>query len=254
MPSSFDRVALGYDAAVFPLPKEYVDLVRQHARVGPNDYVVDLGCGSGLLTFPLVEISSCVIGVDSSKDLIAIASRRDVEHRIRWICSPVEQFCFGDQQFAAILSFEAFHLFPDQGTLIGRCARGLRTGGCLGIGWCTYHWEQLLKDSIVEVFARHGITWGQWGYQACTHLKDLVRGYGVRLSPIEVHEVAVKGTSDVRRIADYLTCIEKTSTKDDAERRELARELEASFLTIVGEQSLSGLSIYVLAYATKLIA
>ena len=55
-------------------------LVRD-ARKGPP--ILDLGCGSGLVTERIAATGACVIGVDASKPMLAIARRRCASQRGR---------------------------------------------------------------------------------------------------------------------------------------------------------------------------
>jgi len=146
MSISFDRVAESYDSSIPPLPEKYIQLIKTRFELSKNDKVIDLGCGSGLLTFALLRFSSKVQGIDSSRELIRIARKRDVEHRIEWILCPVEEFDFGCGHYKLIISFEAFHLFPDACTIFNRCAIALKPGGFFCVGWVNFEWEIPFKE------------------------------------------------------------------------------------------------------------
>jgi len=56
-----------------------VDLLRAHAELGPDDHVLDIGCGNGRVTRPLVEALSPrggYIGFDVSRAAIRYCRRR----------------------------------------------------------------------------------------------------------------------------------------------------------------------------------
>lgn len=250
--TNFDKLAFSYDSALTPLPTTYIDFLRRVCELKPHDRIVDLGCGSGLLTFPLKEIGCDVTGVDSSVELIRIANKRDRAKEIKWVLSRVESFAFDIDAFTAVLSFEAFHLFPAQTNLVKRCIPALHVGGTFGIGWCTFHWENVLKEAIVEVFASHGIDWGEWGYQRCDNLVDLVSRSENSLSQLAVEDLSVDETTGVTQIATYLASIDKVAALDNAQRKALALDLETSFLKVISEPYLSGETVYSLAYTKKL--
>ncbi len=93
--------------------------------------VLDVGCGTGLLTsriqreFPRSE----VIGCDFSPGMLERARRRD--HRVRWVRGDALCLPFRDQGFEALVSTEAFHWFPDQQAALAEFFRVLAPGGRL---------------------------------------------------------------------------------------------------------------------------
>jgi cyclopropane fatty-acyl-phospholipid synthase-like methyltransferase len=62
-----------------PLPEEQLDLIVASAaeglRLGPDDVLVDLCCGNGLVTERLARLCRRVIGIDYSVGLIEVAQR-----------------------------------------------------------------------------------------------------------------------------------------------------------------------------------
>ena len=107
---SFDQVAESFDSVIPPLPREYIHLIQTRFGLHETDRIVDLGCGSGLLTFPLAEFCSRVEGVDSSKEMIRLARERDTERRIKWIARPAEELEWEHESYSLFICFEAFHL------------------------------------------------------------------------------------------------------------------------------------------------
>jgi SAM-dependent methyltransferase len=47
--------------------------------------IIDLGCGTGVLTRELATQDRDVIGVDPAASMLAVARRNDVDQRVRWI-------------------------------------------------------------------------------------------------------------------------------------------------------------------------
>ncbi|WP_344251338.1 class I SAM-dependent methyltransferase [Brevibacterium sanguinis] len=100
-------------------------------RVGARR-ILDLGCGTGLLTRSLAEDGRRVFGIDPSAAMIAFAASRDEGQRVEWIngdstAVPAERF-----DLAIMSGNVAQHISdPDwQGTLLDVRA-ALRTGGVL---------------------------------------------------------------------------------------------------------------------------
>ncbi|MBL7224463.1 MAG: ribosomal RNA small subunit methyltransferase A [Candidatus Brocadiae bacterium] len=59
----------------FLIDHNLLKFVVRAAEVGPRDLVVDIGCGTGLLTAHLADVAGQVIGVEVDRRLFAIASR-----------------------------------------------------------------------------------------------------------------------------------------------------------------------------------
>lgn len=251
MLTRFDRVANSYHSSLTPLPEAYIHLIQMRFGLTKNARVLDLGCGSGLLTFALARFSSQVHGVDSSRELIGIAREIDRQKRIRWTHSPVEKFDFGQNRYKLIISFEAFHLFPNPDKLIMKCALALVAGGHLCVGWANYQWEIPFKEIIVDVFAFHGISWGERANLSGVDLASLVKSSEASLSAVVQETIAVEASSHVRQVATYLASIEKAAQLEADARAQLAQELEDRFKRALSSEWVGGIAQYSLAYCRK---
>ena len=131
--ATFDEAAELYDRARPGYPPELFDDLVELAGLGPRSRVVEIGCGTGQATVPLVERGLDVTCVELGTSLAAVARRRldglaevvnaDFEH---WEPEPERA------GFAAVVSFTAFH-WIDPAVRFTKSARLLREGGCLGI-------------------------------------------------------------------------------------------------------------------------
>ncbi len=77
MPNPFGdgAMAAGYAAARPPVHQHVVALLQQWT--GPVGYrlAVDIGCGAGLSTRPLVALASCCVGIDPADSMVRTARR-----------------------------------------------------------------------------------------------------------------------------------------------------------------------------------
>lgn len=252
MSDAFDVLSDSYDATYAQLPEPYVDLVAEIRRLVRTDRVVDLGCGTGRLTLPLAEKTGAITeGVDSSTRMLEIARASDVGKKVHWRHASVEDFDLGREVYALIVSFESFHLFPNMPELVVRCANGLRPGGVLAIGWQHYEWEALLEDPVVEVFDRHGLEWGEWGYQACRQFPGAAADCDL-LSPVFQRSVSVHSESTVEDIATILLSVDKTMSLSAASRRLAKTDLLSAMRRFAPNGTISGDASYHLACAARL--
>jgi SAM-dependent methyltransferase len=107
------------------------DAVLAALRSDPPRRVLDLGCGTGLLTARLQRAlpGAQLVGTDLSAGMLARAARRHPP--VRAVQATAVALPFRDARFDAIVSTEAFHWFPDQAAALGECFRLLAPGGRL---------------------------------------------------------------------------------------------------------------------------
>ena len=94
--------------------------------------VLDVGCGSGLASEPLIANDFDVTGLDASERMLDIAMREFPS--ARWIVGRAETLPFENASFDAVISAQAFHHF-DRVAAMTQVARVLRPGGIVAIWW-----------------------------------------------------------------------------------------------------------------------
>jgi trans-aconitate methyltransferase len=90
----------------------------------PEEHILDLGCGDGVLTKKIADRGCKVVGVDSSPALIACAKTLGLEV----IEKNASDLDF-DGSFDAVFSNAALHWMKDADAVIGRVAHALRPKG-----------------------------------------------------------------------------------------------------------------------------
>ncbi|MFZ0664210.1 MAG: class I SAM-dependent methyltransferase [Acidimicrobiales bacterium] len=143
-------------------PDVVVDAVVQRLGLGSDDAVLDMGCGTGLLTRPLARRTRIAIGVDPEADMLAIARQctdADLRSRVVWLLgSDAEllsvQSLLGPHTLGAITIGQALH-FMDYTTLFRDAKVLLRTGGGVAVisnGVPLWQqdsdWSRALRDAL----------------------------------------------------------------------------------------------------------
>jgi ubiquinone/menaquinone biosynthesis C-methylase UbiE len=108
--------------------------ILEAARLKPGMRVVDVACGTGVLTVPAAKAVSPdgnAVGVDLNPGMLAVARRKAPE--IDWREAPAEALPFDAVEFDAALSQFGLMFFQDQHTAIREMWRVLRPGGRLVI-------------------------------------------------------------------------------------------------------------------------
>ncbi|MGX1615412.1 class I SAM-dependent methyltransferase [Micromonospora chalcea] len=121
-------------------PPAVVDALAAAFRLGGNDTVVDLGCGTGQLSLPLADRVGAVIGVDPEPDMLAIARRSAVDRgtaNATWVLGsdsdvPALSRLLGERRVGALTVAVAIH-FMDRDTLFEAARPLLRPGGGIAV-------------------------------------------------------------------------------------------------------------------------
>ena len=110
------------NAAFVPaLGQPVLDLLQPQ----PGERILDLGCGDGVLTAKIASTGAQVVGVDSSKNMVAAARQRGLDARVM----DATKLTF-DQEFDAVFSNAALHWIKDDPDAAIACAyRALRRPG-----------------------------------------------------------------------------------------------------------------------------
>ncbi len=128
----FNGLSDGYDR-YRPRYSE-VSLQRMLKRTAQTGTVLDLGCGTGILTRALKPMvgDGLVIGADPGSDMLKQAARADVPGTIAWLGCRAEQLAMGESSLDLMTAAQAAHWF-DRPAFYQECARTLRPGGTLAI-------------------------------------------------------------------------------------------------------------------------
>ncbi len=105
----FDSVAEEYDRERRAYPNELVDAAIRAAGLG-GDRVLEVGCGTGLLTEALVARGLAVEGIDLGAEMVRLARRRvGPDAAVRFTIGRFEDTALGVHGYPAIFSASAWH-------------------------------------------------------------------------------------------------------------------------------------------------
>lgn len=123
----YDVEAARYDATRGGVPRAHsaaraiLALVPQRART-----LLDVGCGTGLVTERLVRPGLRVFGVDAAPGMLRVAEQRMGPALVLGDC---QRLPFADASVDAVSAVWLLHLLPDAPAVVAECARVLRPGG-----------------------------------------------------------------------------------------------------------------------------
>ncbi|MDQ4013714.1 MAG: methyltransferase domain-containing protein [Thermoproteota archaeon] len=130
---SFDGEASLHPGGIFSTERLF-----QKLSLGPNDYVLEIGCGSAKDLCRLVEKYNCrAIGVDSSDLILKFAKDRlrktGLSSKITIIKGDVANMnFFNDGQFDVVIAQSVLATIPDKGKAAAEVSRVLKSGGRFG--------------------------------------------------------------------------------------------------------------------------
>lgn len=132
MASTFNvRRADGYEQLMGRWSKRLAPPFIDFANVADGDRVVDVGCGTGSLTFALPQAANIaeVAAIDFSPVFVEEAKRRNTDSRIGIGEGDACALPFGDGQFDRALSLLVLHFVPDAAKAVSEMRRVVRPGG-----------------------------------------------------------------------------------------------------------------------------
>lgn len=151
-PKSGRNPAEVYEELFVPaLFAQWGDRVADAAQLAPRQHVLDVGCGTGVLTRAAaarVGGGGRVAGLDASPDMLAVASRNG-GGAIEWHLGRAEAMPFADRSFDAVVSQFALMLFADPRAALREMARVARPGGTLAV---------CVLDALERVPGYHALT------------------------------------------------------------------------------------------------
>jgi SAM-dependent methyltransferase len=99
--------------------------------LGPEDRLLDVGCGGGLLLRAALESGATVTGVDHSDEMVRLARERAPEAEV--LLGDAQQLPFADAAFTAVAMSIVFFFLSDPVAALSECRRVLAPGGRLAV-------------------------------------------------------------------------------------------------------------------------
>lgn len=129
----YDRIC-----STFGLGPAFRETTLRYAALKPGERVLDVGCGTGVLTRLAAEFvgkKGHAVGIDPATKMISIAKENATREKSRagFRVATIENLPFEDNSFDCVLSSLMIHHLPPDLKLTGltEVYRVLRPGGCL---------------------------------------------------------------------------------------------------------------------------
>jgi SAM-dependent methyltransferase len=121
--------------------------------VGVQGEVLDVGCGTGALTFAIAERNSVskITGIDPSEGFLAYARSKTADERIKFKMGDVQNLRFADASFDRCLALLVMRFIPNPTKAVREMRRVTRTGGVVATAMWDTTGGNALNDLLFDV-------------------------------------------------------------------------------------------------------
>ena len=132
----FTRQAVPFAEMPAHSNEESVRLLIDMAGIGPEDEVLDVACGPGLVACPLAEVARHVTGLDLTPAMIEQAKEKQRSRgltNVTWLVGDAVPLPFPDASFSVVVTRYSFHHFLDPKAMLAEMVRVCRPGGRVAV-------------------------------------------------------------------------------------------------------------------------
>ena len=107
-------------------------LLIETAGIGPEDEVLDVACGPGLVACEVARVARHVTGVDLTRAMIEQAEARQNSlglANLTWTVGDAHPLAFPDAAFSRVITRYSLHHFADPAAVFAEMVRACRRGG-----------------------------------------------------------------------------------------------------------------------------
>lgn len=178
----FARKAGEWDSlsAGLPDPASYIGDLSE--MLGRGDTVVELGCGTGGMIGFLGSLFRSVIGVDSSPEMLDLATRASGGAQADFRLGALEHLPVADASADAALAHMVLHHLADPSEAFSEVLRVLRPGGRLVVADLSHHSDEDFRSAQGDIwpgFGRDEIE--SWAFAAGFAAEESVEAAGGRM-------------------------------------------------------------------------
>lgn len=151
--ADYSNIASFYDKGR-PISEQNIDLwlelIVKFSRMSEGARVLDLGCGTGRFSIPMVtRLRFRVTGADSSREMLKKAWEKDTNGLVQWDLDDAQQLTYPDESFDIVFMSHLLHHVDDPCQILSECQRALASPGVVLI---RYGAIEQIRDDVEHTF------------------------------------------------------------------------------------------------------
>ena len=154
----------GYEGIMGRWSRRLAPLLIRHGGLADGDQVLDVGCGTGSLTFALPAQANVggITGIDPSAAYVAYATERNTDPRISFRTGDARELPFADGSFDRVFCQLVLQFIPESRKAVEELVRVTKPGGIVAAAvWDSFGGQtsfRMLKDiaSVADPDSRFG--------------------------------------------------------------------------------------------------
>ncbi|MBB3461191.1 class I SAM-dependent methyltransferase [Rhizobium sp. BK377] len=209
MASSFNvESADGYEQLMGRWSRKLAPQLIDFAGLTDGESVLDVGCGTGSLTFTLAQSPGlkAVSAIDFSPVFVEAANRRNTDLRVTIRQADACALPFEDNSFDRALSLLVLHFVPEAGKAVAEMRRVVRPDGVVAAAvWDHYggmSGMRMMWDTVVMIDANARAMRHRYSFQPMTQPGEMKASF-VGNGLVDVEETSLTIRMDYGSFADY---------------------------------------------------
>jgi ubiquinone/menaquinone biosynthesis C-methylase UbiE len=209
MPSSFNvGSAEGYEQLMGRWSRRLAPGFIDFAGLGDGESVLDVGCGTGSLTFALAGHAGlkAISAIDFSPVFVEAASRRNRDPRVTIRQADACALPFADASFDRALCLLVLHFVPEAGKAVAEMARVVRPGGTVAAAvWDHYGGMSCMRmtwDTVAMIDANAQAMRHRYSFQPMMRPGEMKASFAAA-GLADVEETSLTIRMDYSSFADY---------------------------------------------------
>jgi ubiquinone/menaquinone biosynthesis C-methylase UbiE len=128
-PEKYDR---WFETPIGALVKKYEkELLIDLLQPGPEEKILDVGCGTGIFTLDILAFGPCVTGLDISRPMLKRAGFKTAGYPFQGLAANMSDLPFVDECFDKVVSVTAIEFVEDAKGAIAELFRVTKKGGVI---------------------------------------------------------------------------------------------------------------------------
>ncbi|MBQ4464810.1 MAG: class I SAM-dependent methyltransferase [Oscillospiraceae bacterium] len=164
----WDFYAPAYNVFMSGSKRAYQEMNERIRTVIKNKRVLELACGTGLISKAVADASRSYIATDFSEQMLAQAQRGKRPEQLMFSKADAADLPFKDNSFDVVIISNALHIVPDPERVLSECKRVLARGGVLiapnFIHQEASHWQQIWTQALIRAGIAFESSWDEESY------------------------------------------------------------------------------------------